>query len=125
MHDVICLMPPILRPCAHAGTVSGAYSVKTSCSVIDCWTLQGVERHLRLRSHELLEYETKLQRVIGRYEKRLEWLRSGSRGVFGSILEEQIVLLLDTSGTMSPSIHQLKLGVAALIWEQLHGNNIK
>ena len=80
---------------------------------------------MKLRLGELLEYESKLQRVIKRYEKRLEWLRSGSRGVFGTILEDRIVFLLDTSGTMAPCLHQLKLGAAALIWEQVHCNKIK
>ncbi|XP_062507883.1 von Willebrand factor A domain-containing protein 3A-like [Corticium candelabrum] len=88
-------------------------------------TIKGVEWHLKLRLGELLEYESKLQRVIKRYEKRLEWLRSGSRGVFGTILEDRIVFLLDTSGTMAPCLHQLKLGAAALIWEQVHCNKIK
>jgi len=50
---------------------------------------------------------------------------SGSRRVFGSIVEKKIVLLLDTSGSMDPYMDELKKELASLIWDQLQRHGIK
>ena len=39
--------------------------------------LQGVTKHLHLQARDLEEYEEKLEKVLKRYVKRLQWLLSG------------------------------------------------
>ena len=39
--------------------------------------LKGIKKHLHLQPKELEEYEDKLERVLKRYMKRLQWLLSG------------------------------------------------
>uniref|UniRef100_A0A4X1V5T7 VWFA domain-containing protein n=1 Tax=Sus scrofa TaxID=9823 RepID=A0A4X1V5T7_PIG len=64
-------------------------------------------------------YITCLERVMRRYIQRLQWLLSGSRRLFGAILESKVCILLDTSGSMGPYLQQVKTELTLLIWEQL------
>lgn len=53
-------------------------------------TFQGVVKHLHLLPHELEDYEEQVEKVMRRYVKRLQWLLSGSRRVFGTITEKHV-----------------------------------
>lgn len=44
---------------------------------------------------------------------------TGSRRLFGAILERKVCILLDTSGSMGPHLQQVKTELILLIWEQL------
>lgn len=50
---------------------------------------------------------------------------TGSRKVFGSIIEQNVILLVDVSGSMVTSIDELKTEMNSIIWEQIHKNCIK
>ena len=39
---------------------------------------------------------------------RIDWLSQGSRALFGTVIEEQIYILIDTSESMVPSIQYVK-----------------
>lgn len=39
---------------------------------------------------------------------RLQWLKRGSRALFGTILEEQLYILIDTSSSMQPQLQFIK-----------------
>lgn len=39
---------------------------------------------------------------------RIDWLNKGSRALFGTVIEDQIYILIDTSASMLPSIQYLK-----------------
>eukprot|EP00112_Aurelia_sp_Birch-Aquarium-sp1_P014285 Seg3076.2 transcript_id=Seg3076.2/GoldUCD/mRNA.D3Y31 product="von Willebrand factor A domain-containing protein 3A" protein_id=Seg3076.2/GoldUCD/D3Y31 len=95
------------------------------CEIFPTITLNGVTKHLHLQPKELEEYEDKLEVVLQRYVKRLQWLLSGSRKVFGSIIEQNVILLVDVSGSMVTSIDELKTEMNSIIWEQIHKNCIK
>ena len=45
---------------------------------------------------------------------------SGSRRVFGTVVEKNVIVLIDTSGSMQSSMEELKRELASLVWEQLH-----
>ncbi|XP_067671399.1 von Willebrand factor A domain-containing protein 3A-like [Haliotis asinina] len=95
------------------------------CDIFPSINIKGTIKHLQLLPHELKDYEEQLEKVLRRYIKRLQWLLSGSRRVFGSIIEKRCVVLIDTSGSMNPFMDELKKEMAALIWEQLHRLRIK
>ncbi|XP_065066102.1 von Willebrand factor A domain-containing protein 3A-like isoform X2 [Rhopilema esculentum] len=113
--------------CSHSqskvSTLGKAVNAKY-CEIFPTVLLNGKPKHLQLQPRELEEYEDKLTSVLKRYVKRLHWLLSGSRKVFGSIIEQNVIILVDVSGSMVTSIDELKKELAVIIWEQLHANNI-
>jgi len=39
---------------------------------------------------------------------RIDWLQQGSRELFGTVIEDQIYILVDTSASMAPHIQFVK-----------------
>lgn len=90
-----------------------------TCSVFPSVNYKGVTRHLHILPNDLDEYIKKVEKAIRTYAKRIQWHLASSRRIFGVICEKNVVILLDTSGSMIQYIDYLKQSVAALIWEQL------
>ncbi|CAD5118449.1 DgyrCDS7156 [Dimorphilus gyrociliatus] len=90
-----------------------------TCSIFPSVTYKGTVRHLQLLPNDLDDYIRKVDKAIKSYARRMQWLLSSSRRIFGVICEKNIVILLDTSGSMIQYVEHLKQAVAALIWEQL------
>ncbi|XP_059548033.1 von Willebrand factor A domain-containing protein 3A [Myotis daubentonii] len=80
---------------------------------------EGVLGHIQWTPREVGAYIMCLKKVVGRCVQRLQWLLSGSRRLFGTILEKRVCILLDTSGSMGPDLPQVKTELILLIWEQL------
>ncbi|XP_076122786.1 von Willebrand factor A domain-containing protein 3A [Alosa pseudoharengus] len=95
------------------------------CAVLPSVELNGRVRHLQLTPAELRQYLTEAQRLLQRYCHRMQWLLSGSRCVFGAVLESSACFLLDVSGSMAPNLSELKRELASLIWEQLHKRRVR
>ncbi|KAL8584268.1 hypothetical protein ACOMHN_034953 [Nucella lapillus] len=95
------------------------------CNIFPTINVKGTMKHLQLLPHELNEYEAQVERVLRRYLKRLQWLLSGSRRVFGTLTHKRIVLLVDTSGSMEPRLNELKKELAALLWDQIYKLDIR
>lgn len=94
------------------------------CDIFPTINIKGTIKHLQLLPHELNEYETQVERVLRRYLRRLQWLLSGSRRVFGTLTHKKVVLLVDTSGSMEPRLTELKKELAALLWDQIYKMDI-
>ena len=94
--------------------------IKRYCSIFPSINVNGTVRHLQLRPGELKEYQEQCEKVLKRYVKRLQWLLSGSRRLFGTFSHEKIAILIDTSGSMDQYMVELKKELASLIWEQLY-----
>ncbi|XP_059162068.1 von Willebrand factor A domain-containing protein 3A-like [Physella acuta] len=97
-----------------------AIAAKVYPDVFPTVNVKGTMKYMQLLPHELDEYETQLEKVLRRYLKRLQWLLSGSRRVFGTIVHKHVAFLIDTSGSMEPKIGELKKELATLVWDQLH-----
>ncbi|XP_038841640.1 von Willebrand factor A domain-containing protein 3A [Salvelinus namaycush] len=108
------LVPSVLK------RVSAKY-----CSIFPSVHINGMVKHLQLTPGELKQYLTQTERLLLRYIQRLQWLLSGSRCVFGTVLEREVCVLLDVSGSMAPCLGELKTKLASLIWEQLHHNTVR
>uniref|UniRef100_A0A673G2A5 VWFA domain-containing protein n=1 Tax=Sinocyclocheilus rhinocerous TaxID=307959 RepID=A0A673G2A5_9TELE len=52
-------------------------------------------------------------------------ITTGSRRVFGSVLEKMVCVLLDVSGSMAPCLPELQKELTLLIWDQLHANSVR
>ncbi|XP_045142037.1 von Willebrand factor A domain-containing protein 3A isoform X2 [Echinops telfairi] len=104
--------------CTHPRSAQGSASAK-HCSVFPSVEINGLVRHLQWTLWEIETYITHMEKVMKRYIQRLQWLLSGSRRLFGAILESKVCILLDTSGSMGPHLQQVKTELTLLIWEQL------
>ncbi|CAO2583081.1 von Willebrand factor A domain-containing protein 3A [Lemmus lemmus] len=89
------------------------------CSVIPSVEIKGVVRHIQWTLWEMEMYITCMEKVMRCYVQRLQWLLSGSRRLFGTILESNVCIVLDTSGSMRPYLQWMKTEMVLLIWEQL------
>ncbi|XP_041363576.1 von Willebrand factor A domain-containing protein 3A-like [Gigantopelta aegis] len=109
--------------CKHVGKKVKSLHKNVSakyCDIFPSINIKGTLKHLQLLPHELEEYENQVERVLRRYLKRLQWLLSGSRRVFGTVIQKNCIFLIDTSGSMDVYMKELKKELAALIWEQLN-----
>ncbi|KAF5903653.1 von Willebrand factor A domain-containing protein 3A, partial [Clarias magur] len=95
------------------------------CAIFPSVHLNGRVLHLFLRSGELKQYLIQTERVLQRYAHRMQWLLSGSKRVFGCVLERDVCVLLDVSGSMSSRLASLQRELTSLIWDQLHANRLR
>ncbi|XP_044289601.1 von Willebrand factor A domain-containing protein 3A [Varanus komodoensis] len=95
------------------------------CDIFPSVEMHGIVKHLHLQPKDLDDYIEQMVRLLQRYVRRLQWLLSGSRRLFGVILEAKVCILVDTSGSMESSLEQVTKELTSLIWEQLRTNNTK
>uniref|UniRef100_A0ACB8FL74 Uncharacterized protein n=1 Tax=Sphaerodactylus townsendi TaxID=933632 RepID=A0ACB8FL74_9SAUR len=95
------------------------------CDIFPSVEMNGNVKHLHVQPKDLEEYIEQMERVLQCYVKRMQWLLSGSRRLFGVILEANVCILIDTSGSMEPSLEQVTQELTSLIWEQLRKNQTK
>ncbi|XP_068100923.1 von Willebrand factor A domain-containing protein 3A isoform X2 [Hyperolius riggenbachi] len=113
--------------CTHQKNLVPALHKKVSakyCTIFPSVEINGVVKHLQFQPKELEEYLAQLEKVLSRYIQRLQWLLSGSRRVFGTVLEKKICILIDSSNSMAPYVSEMKKGLISLLWEQLKPRNI-
>lgn len=94
------------------------------CAAFPSININGTVRHLQLKKDELKLYSNQCEKVLKRYAKRLQWLLSGSRRLFGTFTEQRLSILIDTSGSMDPYMPELKTELATLVWEQFYKHKI-
>ncbi|KAM6245004.1 von Willebrand factor A domain-containing protein 3A isoform 4-T4 [Spheniscus humboldti] len=95
------------------------------CTIFPSVEINGVVKHLQFQSKELEIYTEQLEKVLQRYIQRIQWLLSGSRRLFGTILEANVCVLIDTSGSMDPYLPHVTKELTSLIWEQLRKNEVR
>ncbi|KAM9598735.1 von Willebrand factor A domain-containing protein 3A isoform 1-T1 [Morphnus guianensis] len=95
------------------------------CTIFPSVEINGVVKHLQFQSKELEIYTEQLEKVLQRYIQRIQWLLSGSRRLFGTILEANVCVLIDTSGSMDPYLPHITKELTSLIWEQLRKNEVR
>ncbi|XP_054849648.1 von Willebrand factor A domain-containing protein 3A [Eublepharis macularius] len=114
--------------CLHQKQMVGSLRKKVSakyCNIFPSVRMDGSVKHLHIQPKDLEEYIEQMERVLRCYVKRMQWLLSGSRRLFGVILEANICILIDTSGSMDPSLEEVTQELTSLIWEQLRKNQTK
>nr|XP_021395528.1 von Willebrand factor A domain-containing protein 3A [Lonchura striata domestica] len=114
--------------CTHQKTTVESLHKKVSakyCSIFPSIEINGVVKHLHFQPKELETYTEQLEKVLQRYIQRVQWLLSGSRRLFGTILEANVCVLIDTSGSMGPYLPPVTKELTSLIWEQLRKNEAR
>ncbi|XP_056390759.1 von Willebrand factor A domain-containing protein 3A isoform X3 [Hyla sarda] len=113
--------------CNHQKKLVPALHKKVSakyCTIFPSVEINGVVKHLQFQPKELEEYIEQLEKTLKRYIQRLQWLLSGSRRLFGTIVENKVCILIDASSSMAPFLAELQKGLISLLWEQLRPRNI-
>ncbi|XP_067279931.1 von Willebrand factor A domain-containing protein 3A isoform X1 [Pseudorasbora parva] len=95
------------------------------CGIFPSVQVNGAVKHLHLTPGELKHYLGQTEKLMQRYGRRLDWLLTGSKRMFGSVLEKDVCVLLDVSGSMAPFLAELQKGLTLLIWDQLHANSVR
>ncbi|XP_053132699.1 von Willebrand factor A domain-containing protein 3A isoform X3 [Hemicordylus capensis] len=114
--------------CVHQKKMVDCLRKKVSakyCDVFPSVEMNGIVKHLQVQPKVLEEYIEQMEKVLRCYIQRVQWLLSGSRRLFGVILEANVCILIDTSGSMEPSLEQVTQELTSLIWEQLRKNSTK
>uniref|UniRef100_A0A5K3EXB9 VWFA domain-containing protein n=1 Tax=Mesocestoides corti TaxID=53468 RepID=A0A5K3EXB9_MESCO len=79
----------------------------------------GTTKNVYLKLPILYDYQKKLTEHITLLEKRISWLKLGSRKVFGSLVEEHVVVLVDLSADNAPVLAQIKAFLKQLLEHQI------
>ncbi|KAL0993159.1 hypothetical protein UPYG_G00104010 [Umbra pygmaea] len=114
--------------CTHHRTLVPSLLKRVSakyCSIFPIVHINGAVKHLQLTPGELKQYLCQTEKLLHCYTRRMVWLLSGSRRMFGAVLEKKVCILLDVSGSMAPCLVELKASLASLIWDQLHCNTVR
>ncbi|KAM9320011.1 von Willebrand factor A domain-containing protein 3B [Gastrophryne carolinensis] len=79
----------------------------------------GLVVHVHISKEKYRWYEEKMKAALDRMERRVKWLQKGSRELFGTILEDRIYILIDTSHSMKDKLFLVKEKIFQLMQEQL------
>ncbi|KAG8452170.1 hypothetical protein GDO86_004097 [Hymenochirus boettgeri] len=75
--------------------------------------------HLYITKEKWKWYEKRMKTILENMESRIKWLQQGSRELFGTILEAQVYILIDTSHSMKDKLNLVKEKIFQLMQEQL------
>ncbi|TGZ73462.1 hypothetical protein CRM22_001499 [Opisthorchis felineus] len=75
--------------------------------------------HVQVTPEHYRLYARRVQANLTAIQKRIDWLCRGSRELFGTITEDNVCIVIDTSTSMSPSINFVKQKFLLLLEEQL------
>ncbi|XP_044513386.1 von Willebrand factor A domain-containing protein 3A [Gracilinanus agilis] len=81
--------------------------------------IKGMIKHLQCQDKDLEEYIEVIEKTTMCYIRRIHWLLTGSRRLFGTILESKVCIMIDLSESMGSHLQQVKKELNLLIWEQL------
>ena len=60
-------------------------------------------------------YQEKMERLLNDCRNRLCWLKQGSRELFGTLLEDRLVVVIDTSSSVKDRLDLIKRKIQELI----------
>ncbi|XP_055877562.1 von Willebrand factor A domain-containing protein 3A-like [Biomphalaria glabrata] len=79
----------------------------------------GSLKNLHVDMTQLYDYQKCLSSAVSLYEKRIDWLASGSRRIFGSVAEHNVVILIDTSVSNVNYLIHIQHSLRLLMEEQI------
>ena len=97
-------------------TVQSQVHEKAMCQFI--WH-DGTIKNLHVDLATLYDFQTRLKDAVRLYEKRIEWISSGSRKIFGSLAEESLVILIDLSQANENYLVHVQHSLRLLMEEQI------
>jgi predicted PurR-regulated permease PerM len=89
-------------------------------SWLRCWIIAGFFFfQISVSRDKLRQIEHRLQQAIKLYKRRLEWLTTESRRVFGTIEEKSIAIILDIRNLSPQQFEQYKAAMERILKEQV------
>uniref|UniRef100_UPI00398EA443 von Willebrand factor A domain-containing protein 3B-like n=1 Tax=Pristiophorus japonicus TaxID=55135 RepID=UPI00398EA443 len=79
----------------------------------------GSVMHVYITAEKCKEYQQKMKTALDQIQRRIGWLQQGSRELFGTIIEDQIYVLVDTSQSMKDKLELVQRKIFQLMQEQL------
>jgi hypothetical protein len=79
----------------------------------------GTIKNLHIDLATLYDFQNRLKDAVKLYEKRIEWLSSGSRKIFGSVAEDSVVIMIDLSLTNENYLIHIQHSLRLLMEEQI------
>ncbi|XP_070554779.1 von Willebrand factor A domain-containing protein 3B-like [Ptychodera flava] len=79
----------------------------------------GTVKHVHVTSDVHRQYERRMAVALDAIQQRIDWLQQGSRELFGTIIEDQVYILIDSSSSMQPHLDLVKEKLIRLMEEQL------
>ncbi|KAK0045323.1 von Willebrand factor A domain-containing protein 3B-like isoform X1 [Biomphalaria pfeifferi] len=114
------LLPPSSEP------PTDAVSVPVLVNALYCQDLfpvvkwkDGQTMHVIVTPETFRSYEIKVMVVLNKIQQRIDWLNRGSRLLFGTLVEDQMYILIDVSASIRSSLGFIKQKIFALMQEQL------
>ncbi|XP_041085718.1 von Willebrand factor A domain-containing protein 3A isoform X2 [Polyodon spathula] len=98
---------------------------KTVCSTLHEKAMMQFEWHdgtvknIHVDPPSLYNYQKLLGQTVKMYEKRVEWLTSGSRQIWGTVCERRVIILVDISVTNSMYIIHIQHSLRLLLEQQM------
>ena len=75
--------------------------------------------HVQYKERSYQDYCSKIEGVVSECRQRLDWLKRGSRQLFGTLLEKKIAVIIDTSSSMRDHLDLVRSKFRELLQEQL------
>lgn len=79
----------------------------------------GSTKNLHVDLAELYDYQKRLRSAVELYEKRIDWLSSGSRKIFGSVAEDSVCILIDCSQVNANYLIHIQHSLRLLLEQQM------
>ncbi len=79
----------------------------------------GSVKNLHVDLAELYDYQKKLRSVVELFEKRIDWLSTGSRKIFGSVAEDTVVILIDLAAVNANYLIHIQHSLRLLLEQQM------
>ncbi len=79
----------------------------------------GSVKNLHVDLAELYDYQKKLRSVVELFEKRIDWLSTGSRKIFGSVAEDSVVILIDLAAANANYLIHIQHSLRLLLEQQM------
>ncbi|XP_029140920.1 von Willebrand factor A domain-containing protein 3A [Protobothrops mucrosquamatus] len=84
----------------------------------------GTVKNIHVDPPILYDYQKQLGQTVKLYERRIDWLSLSSRGIWGTVCEKRVVILVDISKTNSPYIFHLQHSLRLLLEEQMASKDL-
>ncbi|XP_078077591.1 von Willebrand factor A domain-containing protein 3B-like [Mustelus asterias] len=79
----------------------------------------GSVMHVYITAEKCKAYQQRMKTALDQIQRRIDWLQQGSRELFGTIIEDQIYVLVDTSQSMKDKLELVQRKIFQLMQEQL------
>ncbi|XP_078402244.1 von Willebrand factor A domain-containing protein 3B-like [Cetorhinus maximus] len=79
----------------------------------------GSVMHVYITAEKCKQYQRRMKTALDQIQRRIDWLQQGSRELFGTIIEDQIYVLVDTSQSMKDKLELVQRKIFQLMQEQL------